>query len=44
VKVYDVPTEIEQQVCTLKLKAMSIGIDELTPEQIAYLAGSGEGT
>ena len=44
VKVYDVPTEIEQQVCTLKLKAMSIGIDELTPEQIAYLASSGEGT
>jgi len=42
--VYDVPTEIEQRVCKLKLKTMSIGIDRLTPEQIAYLAASGEGT
>ena len=42
--VYDVPTEIEQQVCKLKLKTMSIAIDKLTPEQIAYLASSGEGT
>ena len=44
VKVHDVPTEIEQKVCTLKLKAMSIGIDKLTPEQIEYLSSSGEGT
>jgi adenosylhomocysteinase len=42
--VYDVPTEIEQRVCKLKLRAMSIGIDKLTPEQVAYLAASGEGT
>jgi adenosylhomocysteinase len=44
VKVYDVPLEIEEQVCRLKLKAMGIGIDTLTPEQVAYLASSGEGT
>ena len=44
VGVHEVPTEIEQQVCRLKLKAMSILIDKLTPEQIAYLASSGEGT
>jgi adenosylhomocysteinase len=44
VKVYDVPLEIEERVCGLKLRAMSIGIDKLTPEQVAYLASSGEGT
>jgi adenosylhomocysteinase len=44
VAVHDVPMEIEQRVCTLKLKSMSIGIDKLTPEQVEYLASSGEGT
>ncbi len=44
VKVHEVPMEIEEQVCRLKLRAMSIGIDKLTPEQIEYLASSGEGT
>jgi adenosylhomocysteinase len=44
VAVYDVPIEIEQRVSTLKLKSMSIGIDKLTPEQVDYLACSGEGT
>jgi adenosylhomocysteinase len=44
VKVHDVPLEIEEQVCRLKLKTMAIAIDKLTPEQIAYLASSGEGT
>ena len=44
VRVHEVPLEIEEQVCRLKLRTMSIGIDKLTPEQIAYLASSGEGT
>jgi adenosylhomocysteinase len=44
VAVHDVPLEIEQQVSKLKLKSMFIDIDKLTPEQIAYLASSGEGT
>jgi adenosylhomocysteinase len=44
VAVHDVPAEIEQQVSKLKLKSMSISIDKLTPEQIVYLASSGEGT
>jgi adenosylhomocysteinase len=44
VAVHDVPMEIEQQVSKLKLKSMSINIDKLTPEQIIYLASSGEGT
>ncbi len=43
-RVHEVPLEIEEQVCRLKLKAMSIAIDQLTPEQIVYLATSGEGT
>ncbi len=44
VAVHDVPLEIEHKVSTLKLKSMSITIDKLTAEQIAYLASSGEGT
>jgi len=44
VAVHDVPMEIEQRVSTLKLKSMLIGIDKLTPEQVEYLASSGEGT
>jgi adenosylhomocysteinase len=44
VAVHDVPLEIEHQVSKLKLKSMSIEIDKLTAEQIAYLASSGEGT
>ena len=42
--VHDVPVEIEQRVSKLKLKSMSIGIDELTAEQVDYLSSSGEGT
>jgi len=44
VAVHDVPMEIEWQVSRLKLKSMSIEIDKLTAEQVAYLATSGEGT
>jgi adenosylhomocysteinase len=42
--VYNVPVEIENKVCTLKLKSMGISIDKLTPEQVRYLASFGEGT
>jgi adenosylhomocysteinase len=44
VAVHEVPMEIENRVCSLKLKSMMIGIDKLTPEQVEYLASSGEGT
>jgi adenosylhomocysteinase len=44
VAVHDVPIEIEQKVSSLKLKSMSIEIDQLTAEQVRYLASSGEGT
>ena len=44
VAVHDVPIEIENKVCTLKLKSMGVNIDKLTPEQVRYLACFGEGT
>lgn len=43
-KVYNVPTEIEDWVSRLKLKSMSIEIDELTEEQKQYLASWQMGT
>jgi adenosylhomocysteinase len=43
-KVYDVPKSIDQQVAKIKLEAMGIKIDKLTPEQVKYLASWSEGT
>jgi adenosylhomocysteinase len=43
-RVYEVDPAIELHVATLKLKSMSIGIDILTPEQVAYLASWQHGT
>lgn len=43
-KVYPVPTEIDREVALLKLETMGVRIDELTPEQEAYLEGWEEGT
>ncbi|SHK35759.1 adenosylhomocysteinase [Thermocrinis minervae] len=42
--VYKVPDEIDRQVAMLKLKAMGIQIDELTPDQIRYLSSWEHGT
>ncbi len=42
--VYPVPTEIDKQVARLKLTAMGIQIDTLTPEQERYLTSWQEGT
>jgi adenosylhomocysteinase len=36
-QVYDVPQAIDQEIAYLKLKAMGVEIDVLTPEQEAYL-------
>ncbi|MBW7904931.1 MAG: adenosylhomocysteinase [Phycisphaerae bacterium] len=44
VAVHDVPKQIEDTVADLKLRAMGIRIDKLTPEQVRYLASSTEGT
>lgn len=43
-KVYYVPQDIEENVATLKLKAMGINIDKLTPEQEEYLSSWQMGT
>ena len=38
-KVYNVPDSIDDEIGRCKLSAMGIDIDQLTPEQEAYLAG-----
>jgi adenosylhomocysteinase len=43
-RVYDVPTEIDQQIARLKLHSMRIEIDELTVEQHAYINSWEQGT
>ncbi len=43
-KVYAVPEEIDLRIARLKLEAMQVEIDVLTPEQIAYLNSWQEGT
>jgi adenosylhomocysteinase len=43
-KVYSVPEDIDHLIANLKLKAMQVGIDVLTPAQIAYLSSWQEGT
>lgn len=36
---YNVPAEIDREIAFIKARAMGLGIDVLTPEQEAYLAG-----
>ncbi len=36
-KVYDVPASIDEGVAEVKLATLGIQIDELTPEQVAYM-------
>jgi adenosylhomocysteinase len=43
-KVYVVPDEIDKEIARLKLQAMGVEIDTLTPEQVTYLASWEEGT
>ncbi len=43
-QVYPVPEEIDAEIARLKLEAMDIKIDVLTPEQIKYLNSWQEGT
>ena len=42
--VYPVPEAIDKRIAALKLEAMGVEIDVLTPEQIKYLASWQEGT
>ena len=43
-KVYAVPEDLDKKVARLKLEAMGVKIDRLTPEQEEYLASWSEGT
>jgi adenosylhomocysteinase len=43
-KVYPVPEEIDREIARLKLATMGVAIDELTEEQVRYLASWDEGT
>jgi adenosylhomocysteinase len=43
-RVHDVPVEIDREVARLKLEAMGVRIDVLTPEQERYLASWESGT
>ena len=43
-KVYTVPAEIDAEIARIKLEAMGVNIDELTPEQVKYLNSWEEGT
>ena len=42
--VYAVPEHLDQEIARLKLKAMGVKVDKLTPEQTKYLASWEEGT
>jgi adenosylhomocysteinase len=43
-RVYPVPEELDKKVARMKLEAMGVKIDRLTPEQERYLASWSEGT
>jgi adenosylhomocysteinase len=43
-KVYSIPDEIDREIARLKLSAMGVAIDTLSPEQIKYLNSWEEGT
>jgi adenosylhomocysteinase len=43
-RVYPIPEEIDKEIARLKLHAMGVQIDVLTPEQAKYLASWEEGT
>ncbi len=42
--IYTIPTEIDQEIARLKLQAMGINIDSLTPEQTEYINSWSMGT
>ncbi len=43
-KVHKLPVEVDQEIAGLKLKALGIGIDELTPEMVEYMNSWETGT
>jgi adenosylhomocysteinase len=43
-RVYSVPAEVDAEIARIKLAAMMVKIDDLTPEQVKYLNSWEEGT
>jgi adenosylhomocysteinase len=43
-EVHPLPKELDREIATLKLEAMGIELEQLTPEQARYLASWEEGT
>jgi adenosylhomocysteinase len=43
-RVYSVPAEVDAEIARIKLSAMRVKIDTLTPEQVKYLNSWEEGT
>ncbi|HEY7835463.1 MAG TPA: adenosylhomocysteinase, partial [Ktedonobacterales bacterium] len=43
-RVYTIPRDIDQTIARLKLHAMGLGLDTLTPEQVKYLGDWESGT
>jgi adenosylhomocysteinase len=43
-KIYNIPEEIDREIARLKLQAMGIAIDTLTPEQVEYINSWTSGT
>ncbi|MDA1260743.1 MAG: adenosylhomocysteinase [Planctomycetota bacterium] len=42
--VHELPKELDQEIAGVKLRSMALGLDELTPEQIAYANDYSQGT
>jgi adenosylhomocysteinase len=42
--VHVLPTEVDQEIASLKLRAMGVSIDELTPEMLEYMSSWETGT
>jgi len=42
--VYPIPKALDEEIAKLKLEALGVSIDTLTPEQVAYLASWEQGT
>jgi adenosylhomocysteinase len=43
-RVYSVPEDIDREIARLKLEAMQVSLDVLTPQQLTYLNSWEEGT
>jgi adenosylhomocysteinase len=42
--VHELPEELDQEIAKIKLDSMGLGLDELTPEQVAYATDYSQGT